>query len=111
MNCMLVKHKDFIFKLSKNRKYKSKLLNIIKNSNADEIKSVGELSYNILNGTVPCNKYRKKKLKKYANKLRLLANKKQSLKNKKSQLLKGNGVLLGAILPLAISTIARLIGI
>ena len=111
MSCMLVKHKDFIFKLSKNRKYKSKLLNIIKNSNGNEIKSIGELSYNVLNGTVPCNKYRKRKLKKYANTLRLLANKKQTLKNKKAGLLKGSGVLLGTILPLAISTIAGLIGI
>lgn len=108
---MLLKHKDFIFKLSKYRNYKSKLLKIIKGSKGDEIKAIGELSYNILNGTVTCNKYRKGKLKKHASKLRLLAQKKGSLKNKKAQLLKGRGALLGAILPLAINTIAGLIGI
>ena len=110
MSFLIVKHKDFIFKLYNLRKDKSKLLEIIKKSKNTEIRAIGELVYNILNGAVFCNHYRKRQLKRHVNSLRFLGDKKISLKKKKSKLLKGGGILLSAIIPLAINTIANLLG-
>ena len=110
MSCLIHKHKDFIFKLSKLRNNKSKLLDFIKKSKKNEIKAIGELSYNILNGAVFCSRYKKKQLKPYADRLRILGNRKISLLKKKSQILEGGGFFLSALIPLAINTIAGLVG-
>ena len=108
--CLLFKHRDFIFRLSEFRNNKAKLLKLIKNSKSTEIKAIGELSFNILNGSVLCSTYRKNRLKPYVNCLRFLADKKISLKRKKSKILSGNGILLGALIPLAINAITNLAG-
>ena len=109
MTCLLIKHKNFIKKLSDIKKNKQKLLNLIKKSKIGEIKSLSELTFNILNGHVYCSKNRKKVLKPYVKSLRLLGDKKFSNKSKKKVLLKGNGFFLSALLPIAISTIAGLL--
>lgn len=110
MNCLLYKHKDLIFKLFKLRKNKSKLLNLIKNLKNYEIKTIGELSHNILKGGVVCTNYRKRQLKPYTNTLRLLGDKKISLIKKKSALLRGKGILLSTLAPLGLSVISNLLG-
>ena len=109
MTCLLIKHKNFIKKLSGIKKNKHKLLNLIKNSKGSEIKSLSELTFNILNGHVYCSKNRKRLLKPHVNSLRLLGDKKSPIKTKKKVLLKGNGFFLSALLPIAISTIAGLL--
>ena len=76
MSCLVVKHKDFIFKLFNLRKNKSKLLEIIKKSKNAEIRAIGELVYNILNGAVFCNRYRKRQLKQHVSSWRFLGDKK-----------------------------------
>ena len=109
-DCLLYKRRDFIFKLSKFRNDNVKLLNLIRNSRPAEIKAIGELSYNILNGRVFCSSYRKRRLKPYADSLRLLGDKKISLKKKKSRILSGGSILLSVLIPLAINTITDLVG-
>ena len=105
---MLYKHKDFITKLSLLKKQKKHLATFIKNSNKNEIKSLGELAYNILNGGVRCNTYTKNKLKSCKASLRILANKKKGLNLKKKHLMKGKGLLLGSLIPLALSVISKI---
>ena len=70
---------------------------------------MSELTFNILNGNVYCSKNRKKILKPHVTELRLLGDKKTTIKNRKKVLLKGNGIFLSALLPIAISTIAGLL--
>ena len=109
MICLILKHKTFIGQLGKFKNNRRKLLNLIRNSSSSEIKALGELSYNILRGNVYCSKHRKNKLKNYAGKLRILADKRKSLANKRKNLLKGNGIFLSSLIPLAIQTIASLL--
>ena len=110
MTCLIYKHKDFIFKLSKLRKHKSKLLELIKKAKNGEIKAIGELSYNILNRGIFCSHYRKRLLKPHTASLRLLGDRKITLKKKKSRILNGGGILLTALIPLAINAISTLVG-
>ena len=108
MNSLLYKNREFISKLSSLANNKQQLLKFIKNSKNSEIRSFGELAYNILNGSVSCTPHMKKKLRPYKADIRLLSRKKGSTKQKKSKLLKGKGLLLSVLLPLAIQTISRL---
>ena len=107
MTCLLYKHKQFFITLSKLRKNTSKLYKTIKNSKVGEIKAIGELSYNILKGGVSCSRHKKKQLQSHVKSLRFLADKKISLRKKKTQLLKGGGLFLTSLLPLAIKTIFK----
>ena len=104
---MLYKHRDFINKLSLLRNKKQQAA-FIKKSKKNEIKSLGELAYNILNGGVTCGNYRKNKLKVCKASLRILADKKKGLNLKKKHLLKGKGLLLGSLIPLALSVISKI---
>ena len=108
MNCLLYKHKDFINRLALLKNRKTQLDAFIKNSNKNEIMSIGELVYNILNGGVTCNRYTKNKLKPHKASLRILGNKKKPLKLKKRHLLKGKGLLLSALMPLALNVISKI---
>ena len=62
MSCLILKHREFIKKLGeiKNKKNKKEIIHLIKNSKANEINSLSEVAFNILNGTLPCTKHRKK---------------------------------------------------
>ena len=86
-----------------------KLLKLIKKSGNSEVNSLSELTYNLLKGNVYCPKIRKKFLKPHIEKLRLLADKKHSLKKKRNILLKGEGLFLSTLLPIAISTIVGML--
>ena len=108
MNSLLYKNREFISNLASSANNKQKLLKFIKNSTNSEIRSFGELAYNILHGGVTCTPHMKKKLKPYKSDIRLLSHKTGSTKKKKSKLLKGKGLLLSVLLPLAIQTISRL---
>ena len=108
MSCLLIKHKSFIKKLSGVKKDKNKLLYLIKKSKAGEIKALSELSFNILNGGVYCSKNRKRLLKPHVYYMRLMGDRKSAIKKKRKVLLKGNGIFLSALLPIAISAIAGL---
>ena len=108
MSCLLVKHKEFITQLSKIKRDRKGLLRLIKKSKNEEIEALSELTYNILNGNVYCNIQRKNILKKQAKNLRFLGNRKSSITRKRKLLLKGNGLFLASILPIAISAIANL---
>ena len=104
----MIKHKSFIKKLSDIKKNKTKLLHLIKNSKAGEIKALSELTFNILNGGVYCSKNRKRILKPHVYYMRLLGDRKSAIKKKRKVLLKGNGIFLSTLLPIAISTIVGL---
>ena len=106
MTCQLINHEQFIKNLAKVKGDKSELYKLIKNSNHGEIKAISELAFNILNGNVYCYKIRIKNLKIHAKNLRLFASKNNSLKKKRKNLLKGSGIFLSALLPLAIDSVS-----
>ena len=60
MSCLILKHREFIEKLGEIKKNKKEIIRLIKNSKANEINSLSEVAFNILNGTLPCTKHRKK---------------------------------------------------
>ena len=109
MSCLVLKHGEFIKKLAENKKNKKEINHLIKNSKANEINSLSEVALNILNGTLPCTRHRKKILKKKLRDLRLLGDKKTVNKSKKRVLMKGGGFLLSALIPVAISAITSLL--
>lgn len=74
---------------------------IIKNSNSDFIKTLSEISLNLLNGNVEHTPHLKNQLKKYKKNLRCLACSKRSIKSKRNILVQKGGfipILLGSIL-------------
>ena len=109
MSCLILKHSEFIKKLGENKKNKKEIIHLIKNSKANEINSLSEVAFNILNGSLPCTRHRKKILKKKLRDLRLLGDKKTVNKSKKRVLMKGGGFLLSALIPVAISAITSLL--
>ena len=76
MSCLILKHREFIKKLGEIKKNKKEIIQLIKKSTANEINSLSELAFNILNGNLPFTKHRKKKLKIFLHDLRLLGDKK-----------------------------------
>ena len=64
MSCLILKHREFIKKLGEIKKNKKEIIQLIKKSTANEINSLSELAFNILNGNLPCTKHRKKKFEK-----------------------------------------------
>ena len=109
MSCLILKHREFIKKLGEIKKNKKEIIHLIKNSKANEINSLSEVAFNILNGSLPCTRHRKKNLKKKLHDLRLLGDKKTVNKSKKRVLMKGGGFLLSALIPVAISAITSLL--
>ena len=109
MSCLILKHSEFIKKLGENKKNKKEIIHLIKNSKANEINSLSEVAFNILNGSLPCTRHRKKNLKKKLHDLRVLGDKKTVNKSKKRVLMKGGGFLLSALIPVAISAITSLL--
>ena len=105
MSCLILKHREFIKKLGEIKKNKKEIIHLIKNSKANEINSLSEVAFNILNGSLPCTRHRKKNLKKKLHDLRVLGDKKTVNKSKKRVLMKGGGFLLSALIPVAISAI------
>lgn len=108
MTCLLEKHRGFFKKLARLKYDRSELFKFLKKASFGEIKAIAELAYNILRDNVHCSKHRRTKLKIHADTLRFLGDRKKTLSEKKSKLLKGSGVFLSALIPLAISTIATL---
>lgn len=84
------------------RKADPKLRNaIIKNSNTNFIKTLSEMSLNLLNGNVEHSPQMKNRMKKYKKKLRCLACSKRSIKAKRNILVQKGGflpALIGSIL-------------
>ena len=109
MSCLILKHREFIKKLGEIKKNKKEIIHLIKNSKANEINSLSEVAFNILNGSLPCTRHRKKNLKKKLHDLRVLGDKKSVNKSKKRVLMKGGGFLLSALIPVAISAITSLL--
>ena len=82
MSCLILKHREFIKKLGEIKKNKKEIIQLIKKSMVNEINSLSELAFNILNGNLPCTKHRKK-IEKKLHDLRLLGDKKTVNKSKK----------------------------
>ena len=79
---------------------------ILKHSSADFIRSLCEISLNVLKGNIPLSDAQYKKLKKQKTTLKLLANKKIGIKRKHKALVKQSG---GFLLPL-LSVVAPIVG-
>ena len=109
MSCLILKHREFIKKLGEIKKNKKEIIHLIKNSKANEINSLSEVASNILNGALACTRYRKNILKKNLRGLRVLGDKKTGNTSKKRVLMRGGGILLSALIPVAISAITSLL--
>ena len=109
MKCLILKHRNFIQKLSEIGKNKKKLLDVIKNSKQSEINSLSELTFNILKGNISCSNNKKKILKQHLHSLRKFGDRKTTNKSKRKLLMNGGGFFLSSLIPIAISTIASLI--
>ena len=108
MSSHLYRNKDFIVKLNKIKKTAPQLRKILKNCTTGEVKALCELCFNILRGNLNICKSRKQKLSKHADMIRFMGDKKIALYKKKGKLLKGSGIFLSALLPLAITAISSL---
>ena len=82
---------------------------ILATCHVDLIKCLAEISLNVLQGVVPVDPRKKKKLRRYRSLLRALADKKVSLKTKKEKLNQSGGNLLGLLLPPVLSALGRLL--
>ena len=109
MSCLVLKHAEFIKRLAENKKNKKEINRLIKNSRANEINSLSEVASNILNGALACTRYRKNILKKNLRGLRVLGDKKTGNTSKKRVLMRGGGILLSALVPVAISALTHLL--
>ena len=109
MSCLILKHSEFIKKLGENKKNKKEIIHLIKNSKANEINSLSEVASNILNGALACTRHRKNILKKKLRGLRVLGDKKTANTSKKRVLMRGGGILLSALIPVAIGALTRLL--
>ena len=104
----LYKNRDFITNLNKSKKDKSLFKKLIKKSTSGQVKAICELCFNVLRGNLHICKSRKNKLIPHVTMVRYMAKKKIPLYQKKLKLLKGGGLFLSALLPLAISTLSTL---
>ena len=109
MTSQLIKNKGFIIGLNKSKNITPQLKKLIRKSSNGEIKALCELCFNILRGNVDICKSRKNRLSPHADMLRYLGDKKISIIKKRKKLLKGKGIFLSALLPLAVSLISGLI--
>lgn len=103
----MLKRKDFLNLLakSKTKKRRNALVDL---GDSSEIKAVAEIIANVLEGNVALDENQLRKLRRHKKKLRLIAQKRHSVKRKKA-LIKQTGGIIGALIPLAISTVASLV--
>ena len=109
MSSQLYRNREFIVKLNKNKQLKPTLKKLIKNCSTGELKAICELCFNILRGHLQICKSRKNKLSHHADMIRFMGNKRVPIYKKKEKLLKGKGLFLSTLLPLAVSVISSLI--
>ena len=103
--CMAMKKIHFIQLLTSYRSKPKQFKKLLECASKHEINAITEIIFNVLKGTLPCNK---KKLIKKASYLRYIANKKNPLNKRKSYLIKkGNGIL-APLLSLTVPALIRL---
>lgn len=102
-----MKHVDFLSLLgrSKNRLKRGQLLDY---AGKDEIDAIAECVFNVLQGRVPIESAKLRRLRYYKNVMRSLIDKNTPI-NKKKLVLKQKGGFLGAILPASIGLITSLL--
>lgn len=82
---------------------------ILKSCNRELLKTIFEVTLNVLRGVVPINDKQKKKLRRYKTVLRTLADKKVSIKKKQESLNQTGGNFLPFLIPPVLSVLASLI--
>lgn len=85
----------------------SKRCKLIKKCSPDQLKTICDICFNILEGNVPLKDKKKKQLAKFADTIRILGRKGRTPLTKKKKLLvqKGEGILTAILVPI-ISAIA-----
>ncbi len=78
-------------------------------ASADEIRAITEIVRNCLAGNVPLQTKCLTKMKRHKKKLRLLSQKRYPVREKK-ELIKQTGGIWASLIPVAVSTVASLIG-
>ncbi len=76
---------------------------------ADEIRAITEIVRNCLAGNVPLQRNCLTKMKRHKKKLRLLSERRYPVREKK-ELIKQTGGIWASLIPVAVSTVASLIG-
>ena len=80
---------------------------ILKKANADLLKTIADICYNLNHGNITLPEYKRKKFNRYRNVFRRLGDKNISLKCKHKDIVQKGG-FLGAIIP-AISIVASIV--
>ena len=104
----VLKRKDFLNLLAttKNRKRREGLVDL---AMGDEIRAITEIVRNSLKGNVPLNADCLAKLKRHKMRFRLLSQKKYPV-HEKRELIKQTGGTWASLIPVAVSTVASLLG-
>lgn len=82
---------------------------ILKCCNTELVKTICEVTLNVLKGVVPISKQQKKRLTRYKKVLRALVDKKVSINKKKEFLNQSGGNFLPFLIPPVLSVLASLI--
>ena len=104
----VLKRKDFLNLLAatKNRKSREGLVNL---ATTDEIRAIAEIVRNSLKGNVPLDRNCLAKMKRHKKRLRLLSQKRYPVREKR-ELTKQTGGIWASLIPVAVSTVASLLG-
>ena len=91
---------------TKSRKRREGLVNL---ATGDEIRAIAEIVHNLLKGNVPLNADCLARLKRHKKQLRLLSQKRYPVREKR-ELIKQTGGIWASLIPVAVSTVASLLG-
>jgi len=95
--------------LLSNARSKQRRAAILNRAQKEDLRAITEIAHNLLRGRVLLTSKDHNKLKKHRTVLRKIANKRISDKSKKQTLVQKGG-FLGTLIPIAISTLASIIG-
>lgn len=100
---------ELISKLSKNKKFNSKLKQIVLSATPDEINSVTEVAANTLKGNICYNNRSRSKLKQFQQEIRSIAKPKLSVKQRKNIIIQRGGFLSTLLAPILAAVASELI--
>ena len=107
MSLCVKKHLNFLCLLCNTHAAQQQAL--IETANPEQVRAICECVYNILHGNIPVPDSTKEELKAHKQVLRDIADPKIPYKKKKDTLVQKGGAIWGAMLPLAINSVASLI--
>lgn len=105
-----VQHFDYLRLLAKNANKPAHRKALVSIANRGQLRAVCECIENVLAGNIPVSSAQLQKLKRHRNTLRKLADRRLPVHEQKKLLMQRGGILLGPLIPMALSALAPLIG-